>query len=69
MNRTIYFDYIEEKLNTLAVRIKARNKLNLLELNIHSENFFAGLCNIIFDLDLKNLNLLCQNIWYRLNRS
>lgn len=47
MNRTIYFDYIEEKLNTLAVRIKARNKLNLLELNIHSENFFAGLCNII----------------------
>ena len=62
MNRTIYFDYIEEKLNTLAVRIKARNKLNLLELNIHSENFFAGLCNIIFDLDLKNLNLLCQNI-------
>lgn len=62
MNRTIYFDYIEEKLNTLAVRIKARSKLNLLELNIHSENFFAGLCNIIFDLDLKNLNLLCQNI-------
>ena len=62
MNRTIYFDYIEEKLNTLAVRIKERNKLNLLELNIHSENFFAGLCNIIFNLDLKNLNLLCQNI-------
>ena len=62
MNRTIYFDYIEEKLNTLAVRINVRSKLNLLELNIHSENFFAGLCNIIFDLDLKNLNLLCQNI-------
>ena len=57
MNRTIYFDYIEEKLNTLAVRIKVRNKLNLLELNIHSENFFADLGNIICDLDLKNWNL------------
>lgn len=62
MNRTIYFDYIEEKLNTLAVRIKVRNKLNLLELNIHSENFFACLCNIIFDLELENLNFSYQNI-------
>ena len=62
MNRTIYFDYIEEKLNILAVRIKERSKLNLLELNIHSENFFASLCNIIFDLDLQNLNSSHQNI-------
>lgn len=62
MNRTIYFDYIEEKLNILAVRIKERSKLNLLELNIHSENFFASLCNIIFALDLQNLNSSHQNI-------
>ena len=62
MNRTIYFDYIEEKLNTLASRIEMRSKLNLLELNIHSENFFAYLCNIIFDLELENLNFSYQNI-------
>lgn len=62
MNRTIYFDYIEEKLNTLASRIEVRSKLNLLELNIHSENFFAYLCNIIFDLELENLNFSYQNI-------
>ncbi len=62
MNRMVYFDYIEEKLNTLAYRVEVRNKLNLLELNIHSENFFAYLCNIIFDLELENLNFSYQNI-------
>ena len=62
MNRTNYFNYIEEKLNTLAYRIEKRSKLNFLELNIHSENFFARLCNIIFDLELKNLNFSYQNI-------
>lgn len=62
MNRTTYFNYIEEKLNTLASRIEVRSKLNLLELNIHSENFFACLCNIIFDLELENLNFSYQNI-------
>ena len=62
MNRTTYFNYIEEKLNTLAYRIEVRSKLNLLELNIHSEKFFASLCNIIFDLELENLNFSSQNI-------
>ncbi|WP_025729851.1 ABC-three component system protein [Atopobacter phocae] len=62
MNRTNYFNYIEEKLNTLAYRIGSRSKLNLLELNIHSENFFACLCNIIYDLELENLNFSIQNI-------
>lgn len=62
MKRTNYFNYIEEKLNTLAYRIEVRSKLNLLELNIHSENFFANLCNIIFDLELENLNFSYQNI-------
>jgi len=62
VNRTNYFNYIEEKLNTLAYRIEVRSKLNLLELNIHSENFFANLCNIIFDLELENLNFSYQNI-------
>ena len=62
MNRMFYFNYIEEKLNTLAYRIEVRSQLNLLELNIHSENFFAGLCNIIFDFELENLNFSYQNI-------
>lgn len=62
MNRIVLFNYIEEKLTTLATRIELRSKINLLELNIHSENFFARLCNMIFDLELENLNFSYQNI-------
>lgn len=62
MNRTEYFNYIDEKLNSLAYRIEVRGKLNLLELNIHSETFFANLCNLVFGLELKNLNSSSQNI-------
>lgn len=62
MNRSNYFNYIEKKLNALASRIEVRSKLNLLDLNIHSESFFACLCNIIFDLELENLNFSYQNI-------
>lgn len=36
--------------------------MNILDLNIYAENFFAGLCNIIFDFELQNLNYINQNI-------
>jgi len=62
MNRTYYYNYIEEKLGTLAYRINSRDKLNTLELNIHSETFFADLCNIIFDYKLINMNTIKQNV-------
>lgn len=62
MKRTMYYNYIEEKLGTLAFRINQRSKLNTLELNIHSETFFADLCNILYDLDLINLNSFKQNV-------
>lgn len=62
MNRTKYFNYIEEKLHVLAYRIAERGKLNLLDLNIHSETFFADLLNMIFDFELVNLNIIKQNV-------
>lgn len=62
MIRENNFNYIEEKLNILAYRIKQRGKLNLLELNIHSECFFAELLNLIFDWKLKNLNIQNHNV-------
>ena len=61
MKRKHYFDFIEEKLNFLAFRTKQRAALNLLELNIHSETFFAELCNLVFDFSLINLNAFEQN--------
>lgn len=62
VNRATYYNYIEEKLNLLSLRIKNRGKINLLDLHIHSENFFAELCNGIFDLKLINANKIEQNI-------
>ncbi|CAN2326941.1 hypothetical protein HMPREF0401_01898 [Fusobacterium animalis 11_3_2] len=62
MNRTRYYNYIEEKLNFLAYRIEKRGKINLLDLNIHSETFFAELFNILYNYNLVNLNSIKQNI-------
>lgn len=56
MNRSKYFNFIEEKLNFLAFRIGVRGSLNILDLNIHSENFYLHFFNLLFDWDLINLN-------------
>ena len=61
LNRKRYYNYIEEKLNFLAYRIEKRGKINLLDLNIHSETFFAELFNILYDYNLVNLNYIKQN--------
>lgn len=61
MNRTEYFNYIEEKLSLLSLRIKNRGKINLLDLNIHSETFFADLMNYLLGYNLKNINQVKQN--------
>lgn len=62
MNRSNYFNYIEEHLTILSVRIANRGKINLLDLNIHSETFFADMLNIVFKINLENLNKIKQNI-------
>lgn len=62
MNRTEYFNYIEEKLNILSYRIKNRGKINLLDLNIYSETFFAELMSYLLEYSLKNINPIKQNM-------
>lgn len=62
MNRQLCFNYIEERLNTLAYRIEVRGKLNLTDLHILSESFFADLFNLIFSYKLKDANIEKQNI-------
>lgn len=61
MNRSSYFNYIEEKLNVLSYRINSRGKINLLDLNIYSETFFAELMNHLLGYELKNINTIKQN--------
>lgn len=62
MNRKMYFDYIEEKLNILAYRIETRGKLNILDLHLHSENFYLHLFNLLYNYNLQNLNTRLQNV-------
>lgn len=62
MNRSGYFDYIEDKLNHLATRINSRGKLNILSLHNHSENFYAFFLNELYDWNLGNLNEQRQNV-------
>lgn len=61
MNRSGYFNYIEEKLNYLSYRIQNRGKINVLDLNIYSETFFAELMNHLLGYNLKNVNQIKQN--------
>jgi hypothetical protein len=61
MNRAVYFNFIQEKLATLALRINQRGKLNILDFNIYSETFYADLCNLLFNFQLVNLNQFKQN--------
>lgn len=56
MNRNPYFDYIDRELHVLARRIETRGKLNLLDLHLHSENFFLHFFNLMYGFKLQNLN-------------
>lgn len=62
MNRSNYFNYISNKLNALSYKINNMAKINLLDLNIHSETFFAELMNLLFRYNLQNLNEIKQNV-------
>ena len=61
MNRSKYFNYIERELGILADRIKTRGGLNILDLNIHAENFYLHFFNLLFGWNLKNINSIQQN--------
>jgi len=62
MQRKNYFDYIEEKLAILSIRVKNRGKLNILDVHMHSENFYRDLMNLLYDWSLNNINNSIQNV-------
>ncbi|KAF0221902.1 MAG: hypothetical protein FD174_233 [Geobacteraceae bacterium] len=61
MNRSHYFNYIEDRLSYLATRIEVRGKLNILDLHLHSENFYLHFFNELFGWQLQNLNTVKLN--------
>ena len=62
MSRQKYFNFIEEKLSILATRIEIRGGLNILDLNLHSENFYLHFLNLLFGWDLINCNKVQHNM-------
>ncbi len=61
MNRSKYFESIEQRLNFLAFRLELLGGLNILNLHIHSENFYLHFFNLLFGWKLQNLNTVNQN--------
>lgn len=57
----IYFDLCTKKLSILVYEIEIRGNLNILDLNIHAENFYSRLLNLIFGYSLSNINATTQN--------
>ncbi len=49
MNRTAIFNACEQKLTLLCYRVELRGRLNILDLNIHCEDFYAGLLNLLYE--------------------
>lgn len=55
------FNDIEARICWLVTRIEHRGGLNILDLNIHSEDFYPRLLNLVFGWSLANLNAQAQN--------
>ena len=69
MNRDIYVTKIKTLLNILKGEIKDSGKLNLLDINVHAEDFYRDLLNLIYCWQLQNMNQWNQNaaggdLWY-----
>jgi hypothetical protein len=62
MNRTEYYNYIEERLSLLSQRIERRGRLNILDFHIHSENFYRDFFNLLYGWKLENANIAQQNV-------
>lgn len=61
VNRTAIFNACEQKLTLLCYRVELRGRLNILDLNIHCEDFYAGLLNLLYSYQLKNVNAYNHN--------
>jgi hypothetical protein len=61
MYRSEYFNSIESKLSLLAYRLEVRGGLNILDLHLHSENFYLHFFKVLFGWKLQNLNAVQQN--------
>jgi hypothetical protein len=52
---------ITRRLAYLKSEVELRNSINLYDLNIHAEDFYKELFNLVYDWRLKNLNIQTKN--------
>lgn len=61
MNRQDYQQSIIKSLTWLSSQVSVNNKLNLTDINVHSENFYRDLLNLAFGYNLVNINIIDPN--------
>lgn len=61
MNRELYMKSITEKLTLYKHETSELDKINLYDINITSESFYAGLLNLIMGWNLRNVNFSEKN--------
>lgn len=61
MRRSDHFKVIAHYLTQLATQTKILNSLNLQDINVHAENFFRDLLNLILDYNFININIVEKN--------
>ena len=63
--RNSYISQISDKLSFLQLLITNRNSLNLMDINIHAENFYRDLLNLLEEgSNYINTNFNVQNAAY-----
>lgn len=61
MNRQELQKSIINSLTWLSTQVTVHNKLNLTDINVHSENFYRDLLNLAFGYHLVNINITDPN--------
>lgn len=61
MNRQDYQKSIISSLTWLSTQVTVSNRLNLTDINVHSENFYRDLLNLAFGYNFQNINIIEPN--------
>ena len=61
MNRQDYQKSINNSLAWLSTQVSINNRLNLTDINVHSENLYRDLLNLAFGYNLVNINIIDYN--------
>ena len=61
LKKELYLKLIVDGLSQLRSQVELLNTINLYDINIASEDFFAGLLNLIYGYHLSNLNDIEKN--------